>query len=727
MIRRGLAIAALLLGCDDGGAAQDPVLDAATGDVATPDGATADAEPPPPPEAALVGPDEALDLVDPFIGSGGLGFAYAALTPAAQWPNGMVRLGPDTTRAGRHFEAHHFCGYHYDDPDVRGFSHLRLVGTGAGDLGLLRVRPMSARYTPIDKTTERASPGRYAARLPDIGVSVELTSTLRGGVHRYTYDAPGALVFDTGSSIEDAQVEASEVEVDGGTVEGSVTWGGGFSARSGAYTVYFSATVDPPPTSAERVDAEALLGVEAGTVEVRLAVSYVSLEQARVNRAAELDGRGFEDVAAEARAAWREKLARVRVAGGARALRAAFYTALYHAYAMPTRFDEVGGVYLGMDREVHRADGFRYFSDLSLWDTFRTLHPWLELTDPDLERDVLRSLLRMHTDGGRMPRWPAGPSYTGSMIGSSADLLFAGGALKGIDGVDYEAAFDAIRDGGRRDVQADYLEHGYVPDDRHDESVSRTLEYAYADWAQGLLAAHLGRPEADALAERGRAWRRLFNPESGFLDPRNADGGFAPVPRRTAVYMRDGPYTEGSAWHWRFYAPHDVAGLAEALGGERALLAELDTFFDLSGVGDGLLAPARPDPYYWHGNEPDLHAAWMYVELGRPELAAARVRAIVDRLYLVEPPAGIPGNDDGGTLSAWLLFSALGLYPVAGSDVYLLGEPLFERAELDLAGAVLTIRRDPTAEGLTLDGEPTARRVRHADLLGATELVFGRP
>ncbi len=338
----------------------------------------------------------------------------------------------------------------------------------------------------------------------------------------------------------------------------------------------------------------------------------------------------------------------MRVAGGSEALQSTFYTALYHAYAMPTRFDEAGGAYLGMDREVHQAEGFRYFSDLSLWDSFRTLHPWLELTDPDLERDVLRSLLRMHADGGRMPRWPAGPSYTGSMIGSSADFLFAGGAKKGIDGIDYDAAADALFVHGRRDVQAAYVEHGYVPDDLHGESVSRTLEYGYADWALSLLAAHLGRPEADVLASRGRAWSELFNPETGFLDPRRADGTFVPVPRRTAVYMRQGPYTEGSPWHWRFYAPHDVAGLDTASGGDEALIATLDEFFDLSGVGDGLLANARPDPYYWHGNEPDLHAAWIYADLGRRDRSLDRVGAIVERLY-TPTPDGLPGNDDGGT------------------------------------------------------------------------------
>ncbi len=351
---------------------------------------------------------------------------------------------------------------------------------------------------------------------------------------------------------------------------------------------------------------------------------------------------------------------------------------------------------------------------------------------------MLRSLLQMKRDRGHIPRWPAGPSCTSSMLGTPSDFLFAGGALKGIEGVDYGEAFESLYGtattpmpegacfGGRSGV-ADYVALGYVPADRHDEAVSNTVEFGWADHGLSLLAEHLGRPEADELRERAGAWRHLFNPETGFLDPKDAAGRFMAPPIRTTVSGREGPYTEGSGWHWRFSAPHDVAGLANALGGQDALLAELDTFFEMSGVGAGRLNTALPDPYYWGGNQPDLHAAWIYANLGHPERTTHWVRAIQGKLYGPRPD-GLPGNDDGGTMSAWYLFASLGLYPLPGSDRYLWATPLFPYAELDLRDHTLTIRAPaggaPAARVL-LDGVPVeGPYLRHADLVAAGELRF---
>ncbi len=321
---QALALIALLVvafGCDDeadavnDGATRDAVTDAALPDAALPDALGPDATPlvDAAPDPAPVTVEEAVDLVDPFVGTGGIGFGYAAETPAAMVPNGAVKLGPDTTNGGRHLHQHHFSGYHYDDPDVRGFSHLRLVGTGAGDLGLVRVRPFAARHTPMDKASEVASPGRYAVALPAVGVDVELTAAPRAGVHRYTYAAPGVLVFDAAATIEDSE-PAAEVRVDGASVEGEVLHAAGFSARGGAYTVWFSAVVDPPPQGASVEGSEAVLDV-SGTVEVRVGVSHVSLERARAHRDG-LVGRSFDEVAEAARAARAEKVGGGRGGGG---------------------------------------------------------------------------------------------------------------------------------------------------------------------------------------------------------------------------------------------------------------------------------------------------------------------------------------------------------------------------------------------------------------------------
>lgn len=737
-------------------AATDAAIDASA-DVA------ADAGAPP----AFLTADEAFALVDPFIGSGGLGFAYAALTPAAQMPLGMVKLGPDSTASGSHPTLNHFSGYHYDDPHLRGFSHTHFIGTGAPDYGNLRVIPTGALpewpvrqyYTSFDKQSEQAEPGWYAVQLEDPGIDVELTVGVWSGLHRYTFSgAEGAhVLFDAGASVTDAGVQEVSVSVDGELAEGHVVYRGGFVGRTRPFTLYFSALLDTPPDTTSvwgadgYLDATEVTAADGGVVwgwteapgdavELRVGVSYVDLEQARAHRAAELDGRTFDEVRQAAAARWRELFGSVRIAGGTERHQTMFYTALYNAYRMPTQFSGVDGRYRGMDGEVHTADGWTYYTDLSLWDTFRTLHPWYELTNVEVERDVLRSLIAMCEQAGRMPRWPAALSFTGSMIGSSADFLFAGAALKGIDGIDYDYALDLLMasnygrvqdpplDTGRDGVEQ-YVALGWLPSDEVDESVSKTGEYAWADHALAELAQQLGRADDEAfLRDRADSWSRLLEPETGFLTPRLADGTFERI-NPLVTSMRSGPFTEGNAWHWRFYAPHAADALTSALGGADALVEALDTFFDRSALGgEGDVRAIVPDPYYWHGNEPTIHAAYLYHAAGRYDRVVERVRAIRDRIY-GDGPDGLPGNDDGGTMSAWWLFSSVGIYPLAGTDRYWLGVPAFDRVEIDMDGGTLTIESAGTGpggtvvRGVTLDGETMTSEVTHAALPGAT-LVF---
>lgn len=714
-----IALSLSVLGCDSDEAREEVPDAVGPSDMGAPDESQRDAAPvedmsvgdadlPP-----LISVEEAMAHVDLFIGSGGIGFNYGAMTPAAQRPNGLVRLGPDTTQGGVHPGFHHFSGYHFDDADVRGFSHTRFVGTGIEDFGNLRVLPQASAeplaFTAMDKGSEIARPGYYSVRLPEVGAMAELTATRLGGLHRYTFDAPGWLSFDAASSIASGGVQDVELRVDGGALSGHVTYKGPMTGRGHGegFTLWFHGALSPPPSAVEGpTDGRAALRVEAGPVELRVAISLIDGEQARANFDAEVAGVGFDDAVALAEAAWAERIGRLRVSAGAERDLTILYTALYHTYAMPSRLDE-GGQYRGIDNAVHALDREGgYYTDLSLWDTFRTLHPWYTLFEPELQRDCLNSLLDMARDGGAMPRWPAATTYGGSMIGSSADHLFAGSALKGIEGVDYAAAFDVLWIGangptpyaGRRSIE-DYLEHGYVPSDHAGGSVSRTVEYAWSDASLSGLASLLGREaEAESLWARGQGWRRLLDPATGFLAPRRSDGDFEQV-RPTAVHMDgEGPYVEGSAWHWRFSAFQSPASLAEAIadveGDPLALGAALDAFFERSGIGDGRWVPARPDPYYWHGNEPDLHAPWLYYAVDRPEDAQRWVRAIQQRAYGAGPD-GLPGNDDGGTMSAWFLLTAVGLYPVAGTDVYYVAPPLFERAQLQLVERTL----DVTAPG----------------------------
>lgn len=315
------------------------------------------------------------------------------------------------------------------------------------------------------------------------------------------------------------------------------------------------------------------------------------------------------------------------------------------------------------------------------------------------------------------------------MIGSSADLLFAGSAVKGIEGIDYAAAFDALLDHDGRAHIAAYRALGYIPHEDTSGSVSRTLEYAYGDWALANLADHLGRPEAAELRARAGSYANLFDPEQRLFAPRRMDGSFEPV-RSTLVYMTDGPYTEGSAWHWRFSALHDPMGLVALYGGMGGFVPVFEEYFRRSGLGDADLDSRIPDAFYWHGNEPTLHGPWLWSAIGRPDAAADWLRAVQTQVYH-DDPAGMPGNDDGGTLSSWFLFSALGVYPLAGSDTYLLGSPLFPIAEIDTAGGTLTVRAPGASverryvRAVTLDGAPhQGPWLRHADLLGARTLYL---
>jgi predicted alpha-1,2-mannosidase len=681
--------------------------------------------------------EAALDTANLFLGTAGIGFAYAALTPAAQWPLGMVSLGPDTSNARARPVFHHFSGYHFDDADVMGFSHTHFIGTGVPDFGNFRflpasvaeveagsvaadLRPLLERFEGMDKATETASPGRYGVRLPALGVTVDLTTSLHAGLQRYTFESggPAAIVLNATS---DASGEGGAREgrvtrhADGAGVSAEILFGGSYTGRS-PFRFHLDTAFDPPPSRIVLVGAdgtpqalaEFAEGVPSGAiavwdalpeehpvVEVRSGLSWVDAAQAELHRESELEGRDFEAVAADARAAWADKLRRVRVAGGTPEQRRIFLTSQYNAYRMPTRIAGADGRYMGFDQQVHVAEDFGYVTNLSLWDTFRTLHPWYSLTDHDTQRDCLRSLMAMGEQGGYIPRWPAGIGYTNGMIGTSADVVFADAAVKGVEGVDYAVAYERLlltangpttpghRFSGREAI-TEYLEYGYIPEDATDDSVSKTVEYANNDNALAYLAAFLGR-DADAAEFHRRAgfWRNLYNAEWGFLFPKSRDG----VSRPVAPQNHAAPYTEGTAWQWTFFVPQDPAGLADAFGGPAPFGEKLESLFALSKLGQSM-GPVRntfPDSYYWHGNEPVIQAGYLFGYSDRPARGHFWLREIQTRLY-GDAPDGLAGNDDGGTLSSWYLFSALGLYPVAGTPDYVLGTPLFPRAEVDLAG-----------------------------------------
>jgi predicted alpha-1,2-mannosidase len=486
-----------------------------------------------------------------------------------------------------------------------------------------------------------------------------------------------------------------------------------------------------------KVGAELTFDLTASkTVELEVGVSLVSQAGATANLAAELPTFDFDGARKKTRAEWQALLDTVKVAGGTDAERRIFATALYHAFLMPTRVGDADGSYLGQDKMLHSSADFHYVSDMSLWDTYRTLHPLYALIAPDRARDAVRSLVEMARQSGHFSRWPIATGEAGTMVGASADIVIADAQARGVGGFDALEAWGMLRaaaldatppPGGRgpREPADGYMKLGYVPASSG-RSVSVTSEFAHDDFALATLARALGQTaDADALVARSHGYRQLFDPQTGFLWSKDATGGWA-SPHGDPITMSS-DFVEANAWQSVWMEAHDADGLAQLFGGRDQFIAKLSEFFENSRqnlVDDGQNRAQRslPRPYYWHGNEPDLHAPYLFAQAGRPDLTQKWVRWVMDGLYS-DRPDGLAGNDDGGTLSSWYVWSALGLYPLPGSDRLIVGTPLFHRAEIAVAGGTFTIEA-PNAyapsfyvQSVTLDGKPLDHpELRQTDL-----------
>lgn len=693
-------------------------------------------------------PEEVLtESVDPRIGTGGIGFKVGTTNPGATVPFGMIKPGPDTGLDGAQLSYLNCTGYHYDQSHIWGFSHSRINGMGVPDYGAVLVTPTlgvdadtvmrGGARSAFDHDHEESSAGYYAIDLLDVGVHAELTSTTRVALHRYTWDAAtdaASIVIDLGYGPADGASTASSVEVfaDSGIIRGMTTVNGSYSDRFGGVPTYFAARLSKPPSSFGVWDDEGALAEGTGTmegaqigawvgfelepddttVELALAISYVSIEQAEANLQSEAPTTEFDAVRAAATEAWEAELHRVRVAGGSDDERRMFYTALYHAFLAPTTFTEANGKYRGFDGEVHDADGFTYYSDFSLWDTYRTLHPLLNFVQRDKSGEMMRSLVRMYEDGGDLPKWPLAFGYTGGMVGTSADIVLADAVLLDIPGFDEDLAYRGARlhatearmNDGRADLEG-YVARGWVGSDVAGASVSETVEYSQADAALSNMATALAEYEdAQMFKVRAEGWRKLYADELDFVVGRRADAtyetaGFDPLALLDF-------YAEGTAWHYLWAVPHDTIGLAALLGGEGLARQRLSDYFDMSKayIEGPDYAPVNPVPYYWHSNEPSLHAAYLFTDWGDPSLTQKWVDW-ARREHYGTGAAGLPGNDDAGTMSAWYVWSAIGLYPLPAQQRWWITAPIFERVELDMRDAddddrILTIVAEGAGPGM---------------------------
>jgi predicted alpha-1,2-mannosidase len=713
--------------------------------------------------------------VDVFIGTGGHGHTF----PGATLPFGMVQLSPDTYNA-----VWDSCGgYHASDGSIMGFSHTHLSGTGIGDMLDFMVMPSTGKVQIVpgplddpdagyrqryDHADEAASPGYYRVKLKDTGIQAELTATLRAGLHRYTFPkgARGHLLLDLFHAMQDNPQTPSRVSEAQLRVVDAQTLTGGRRVHewaSGRY-VFFAMRLSRPFQRAELYAEGQALGAEArratgerlqvalqypdagaAPLLVKVGISAVSAENALANLDAELDDFDFARVHAEAVAAWEKELGRVRVKGGDDAQQRIFYTALYHTMVAPTLFSDVDGRYRGMDLQVHTLPaGHNNYSTYSLWDTYRAAHPLLTLIQPERVPDLMQCLVRGNAqcpDGVAI--WPLQGVETGCMSGYHSAVVLAEAHAKGFTGIDYAAAWEPYR---RRAMDDDfrglpyYRKLGYIPSDKVDEAVSRTLEYAYDDWACAELARAAGKADdATALQARSRNYRNVFNRDSGFMQPRLEDGSWATPfdPRAMGHSKQWRDFTESNAWQATFLNQHDIYGYMELFGGRAAFIAKLDELFSTSSE---LPADAPPDidgmvGQYAHGNEPSHHVAYLYAYGGQPYKTQQMVRRLLRQQYH-DARNGLSGNEDCGQMSAWFVLGAIGFYPVDPvSGHYVIGSPLFDQVELDV-GNGRTLRviarrnsdRNVYVQSLQWNGVPTTRSwLRHADLAagGTLEFVMG--
>jgi predicted alpha-1,2-mannosidase len=721
-------------------------------------------------------PAPTLEEVDLFIGTGGWPWMGAHNSIAAQTPFGMVRLGPDTQSfvfSQRNFNR---SGYYYGDGKIIGFSHTRLVGADAREGGVFRVFPTTGaraakmrgkdRYTPFSHRDERAFPGYYAVRLPREDVLAEFTASPRAGFHRYTFDNTDTahILLDV-SSVLDGRAKDGFVQINPGRREvwGSNTIRGSFSGRYDGLTVHFAARFSQPfqgfgvwqgtqytggraEMSGDDIGADfAFTPIPGQPIELRIALSYVSIENARANLEAEAGGRTFDAALDAAQAAWAKQLGAIHVTGGTQAQRRIFHTALYRAFQMPTTFTDVNGQYRGFDKEVHQTEGFTYYTDFSLWDTFRTVHPLYNLIAREQHRDMMVSLVEMAKAGGCLPRWPSGCGYTNCMFGTPADCAVSEAWLKGIRNFDIDTAYAKMRQtalegkpAGTRFAGREGLEHhlryGYLPYDLTSDSVAATLEYAWCDAALAGLAGALGKTEdAATFAEHAKWYRNLWNPVTNYFEPKDSQGNFSATIKHTRLTYIDPEhkytegFVEGSAEQWRYAVPHDPAGLAALFPSTGAFIAALENYLENATPGVGHW---NPGGYYWHGNEPYIHAAYLFAAAGRPDLTQKWVRWIMEHKY-ADTYYGLDGNDDGGTLSSWYVFSALGFYPIAGTTRYYLGSPIFDHARIQIGPHTLTVIAENNApencyvQSVTLNGAPLANPwFEHDQIAEGGELKF---
>ncbi len=713
-----------------------------------------------------------------FVGSGGFGYGVGSSFPGAAAPQGMAKVGPETSGPWGTIDFLHCSGYWFGDDTILGFSHLHLHGTGAQDYGVLAVMPTDAwdasridengYQSMFDKGTESATPGKYSVTLARGSIGVEITATPHAAHHRYTYPSGATsahVVFDLDHHLSGSvTTETIALDPTTKTLTGSLRSIGAMSGGFGGSMVYFAARTLQPWSSqvvwsqgvapaagmqasgtGVGADIDFDLSQSAAPIELLLGLSFVSTSAALNNLDSEMPSFSFDAEAAATAASWDHATSAVTFQGGSADQQTMLDAALYHLFLMPSVLSDVGGTYIGMDGSVSLASDFNYCSDMSLWDTYRTLHPLYVLIAPERARDAVRSLTAMAKAGGYFPKWPIATGEAGTMVGASAEVVLADAYIKGMHDFDAEGAYQIMRAaamsatdpvGGRggRTNAVPYMQLGYVPASVG-VSASWTIEYGQDDVALGALAGALGHADdATALAARAQGYKNLFDSSTGFLWAKNADVSWATGHLEPTAGSSD--FDEDDAWQSVWGPWYDFEGLASLFGGHAGFVAKLESFFEQGAEDYASIDYSEPlsvgavRKYYWGGNEPDMHSPYLFAMAGRPDLTQRWLRWVEENVYSAGSD-GLPGNDDAGTMSAWLVFSALGFYPIPATDRYVVGAPMFPNATIRIGTGTFTVDAPSVSEAnvyvqsVTLNGTPlTTPYVHHADLTAGGSLHF---
>ncbi len=703
---------------------------------------------------------EVTSYVDPFIGTGFHGHVFLG----ANLPFGAVQLGPVNMTEGWDW----CSGYHHSDSTIIGFSHTHLSGTGIGDLGdilfmpfagTVKTRkgkagdPQSGFYSVFSHDKEIAKPGYYSVVLGRYNIKAELTATERVGFHQYSYPLQGdaKIILDLKEGIGWDKVSKAMVRRVNDTIIEGYRFSGGWAKNQEIYfTAVFSAPISGFSVFEDTIAiaGRELTGVQVKSIidfseaktdriKVKVGISPVSCQNALANIRAEIPHWDFRSIVSTANDVWNKELGKIAIRSKDEKMLRTFYTALYHTMTAPSMFNDHNGDYRGTDRKVYTAAAFTNMTTFSLWDTYRAAHPLLTLYQPARVNDMINSMLAIFQQQGKLPVWHLMGNETNTMPGNSGVHVVVDAYLKGFRGFDTLLAWEAVKTTAMLDERGlNYVKNqGYIPADSMVESAAMGLEYAIADWGIAQMAKKMGKLEEYAyFSKRAGGYRYYFDPVTKFMRGRVAVNKwrepFSPFESR---HMKD-DFSEGNAWQYTWLVPHDVEGLIELLGGEKAFAEKLDSLFTIKG---DLGKEASSDitgliGQYAHGNEPSHHIAYLYAYAGQPSKGAEKVRYILDSLY-ADNINGLCGNEDVGQMSAWYVLSSLGFYQVnPANGMYVFGSPLVDEATLRTASGNtfhLTVKRNSASnkyiQRITLNGKNYDRSfILYKDIMAGGDLVI---